>query len=364
MVAGDATAITRRRACLAADFVSSPPRPAQGNAVKIVRSLIVLVVLSGAGAAFWSYSRPAAVATVTARRGDAADIVYATGVVEPRNWAKVTPLVRERIVERCDCEGRRVEKGEVLARLDSVLAETALAELKARHKLAAAEHERQAVLVERNVMSQQALDRVRSEVGQAAALVAGQTARLENYILRAPMSGTVLRRDGEVGEIAEPGTVLFWIGEAKPLRIVAEVNEEDIPQVKPGQRALIRADAFPGRTLEATVDSITPKGDPVAKNYRVYLALPDDTPLLIGMTAELNIIVRVARNALLLPVNAVQGNAVVLAEGGVAHRRELAIGIRGTGEVEVLSGLPEEARVIAPYPDKLGEGARIRLRDE
>lgn len=332
--------------------------------MKIVRSLIVLVVLSGAGAAFWSYSRPAAVATVTARRGDAADMVYATGVVEPRNWAKVTPLVRERIVERCDCEGRRVEKGEVLARLDSVLAETALAELKARHKLAAAEHERQAVLVERNVMSQQALDRVRSEVGQAAALVAGQTARLENYILRAPMSGTVLRRDGEVGEIAEPGTVLFWIGEAKPLRIVAEVNEEDIPQVKPGQRALIRADAFPGRTLEATVDSITPKGDPVAKNYRVYLALPDDTPLLIGMTAELNIIVRVARNALLLPVNAVQGNAVVLAEGGGARRRELTIGIRGTGEVEVLSGLPEEARVIAPYPDKLGEGARIRLRDQ
>ena len=69
------------------------------------------------------------------------------------------------------------------------------------------------------------------------------------------------------------------------------------------------------------------------------------------------------RNALLLPVNAVQGNAVVLAEGGVAHRRELAIGIRGTGEVEVLAGLPEGARVIAPYPDKLGDGSRIRLRD-
>lgn len=345
------------------DLVSLIPTPAQGNAVKIVRSLIVLVALSGAGAAFWSYSRPTSVATVTAKRGDAADIVYATGVVEPRNWAKVTPLVRERIVERCDCEGRRVEKGEILARLDSVLAETALAELKARHKLASAEHERQAVLVERNVMSQQALDRVRSEVGQAAALVAGQTARLENYILRAPMSGSVLRRDGEVGEIAEPGTVLFWIGEAKPLRVVAEVNEEDIPQVKPGQRALIRADAFPGRTLEATVDSITPKGDPVAKNYRVYLALPDETPLLIGMTAELNIIVRVARDALLLPVNAVQGNAVVLVEGDVARRHELAIGIRGTSEVEVLSGLPEGARVIAPYPDKLAEGARIRQQD-
>jgi membrane fusion protein (multidrug efflux system) len=323
------------------------------------RSVLVIVAVIAAGGVYWSLSKPTAVATVAPKRGDAAEIVYATGTVEPRNWAKVTALVRERILERCDCEGQRVEKGHVLARLDSAQAEAALAELKARQKLATAEHDRLAVLVERNVMSQQALDRARSEMGQASALIAGQSARLENYVLRAPMAGTVLRRDGEVGEIAEPDTVLFWIGEARPLRVVAEVNEEDIPQVKPGQRALIRADAFPGRTLEATVDSITPKGDPVAKTYRVYLALPDDTPLLIGMTVEINVIVRVAREALLLPVGAVRGNAVFIVEGDVARLRELAIGIRGTGDVEVLSGLPDQARVITPYPEKLGDGARV-----
>lgn len=329
--------------------------------MRLFRSLVLVGAAVAAGAAYWSFTRPATVAVVQARRGDAAEIVYATGVVEPRNWAKVTPLLRERIVERCDCEGRRVEKGEVLARLDSAQAEATLAELKARQKLAAAEHDRLAVLVERNVTSQQVLDRARSEVGQTSALIAGQTARLENYVLRAPMQGTVLRRDGEVGEIAEPGTVLFWIGEAKPLRIVAEVNEEDIPRVRTGQRALIRADAFPDRTLAATVDSITPKGDPVAKTYRVYLALPDDTPVLIGMTVELNLIVRVAQEALLLPVNALQGNAVFTVEGDVARRRELAIGIRGTGEVEILSGLPEGARIVAPYPPKLADGARVSV---
>lgn len=330
--------------------------------MKLARSLIALAMLVAAAATYWSFTRPALVATVAAKRGDAAGIVYATGVVEPRSWAKVTPLIRERILELCNCEGTRVEHGQILARLDSAQAEATLAELKARHKLASTEHERLAALVERQVMSQQALDRARSEIGQAAALVAGQTARLENYVLRAPMRGTVLRRDGEVGEIAEPGSVLFWIGEARPLRIVAEVNEEDIPQVKIGQRALIRADAFPGRTLEATVDGITPKGDPIAKTYRVYLALPDDTPVLIGMTVELNIIVRVARDALLLPVNALQGNAVFLVEGDVAHRRELTIGIRGTSDVEVLSGLPDAARVIAPYPERLSDGARVRLQ--
>lgn len=330
--------------------------------MKLARGLVLVAAILAAGGAYWSFTRPVPVATVTPRRGDAAEVVYATGTVEPRNWAKVTALVRERILERCDCEGQRVEKGHVLARLDSAQAEAALAELKARQKLATAEHDRLSVLVERNVMSQQALDRARSEMGQASALIAGQTARLENYLLRAPMRGTVLRRDGEVGEIAEPGTVLFWIGEARPLRIVADVNEEDIPQVRPGQRALIRADAFPGRTLEGTVDGITPKGDPVAKTYRVYLALPDETPLLIGMTVELNIVSRVARDALLVPAGAVQGNAVFVVEGETARRRELSIGIRGTGDVEVLSGLPEQARVVAPFPDKLRDGARVRPR--
>lgn len=327
--------------------------------MKFARSLFAVAAVIAAGAAYWSLTKPITVATIAPKRGDAADVVYATGTVEPRNWAKVAALVRERMIERCDCEGQRVEQGQILARLDSAQAEATLAELKARQKLATAEHDRLAVLVERNVMSLQALDRARSEMGQASALIAGQTARLENYVLRAPMRGTVLRRDGEVGEIAEPGTVLFWIGEAKPLRLLAEVNEEDIPQVKPGQRALIRADAFPGRMLEGTVDSITPKGDPVAKTYRVYLALPDDTPLMIGMTVELNIIARVAKDALLLPGAAVQGNAVFVAEGDRARRRELVIGIRGTGDVEVLSGLSDQARVITPFPDKLADGARV-----
>ena len=175
------------------------------------------------------------------------------------------------------------------------------------------------------------------------------------------MRGVVLRQDGEVGEIAEPGTVLSWVGQPKPLLVVAEVNEEDIPRIEVGQRALLRADAFPDRSLEARVDSITPKGDPVTKTYRVRLALPETTPLLIGMTVEVNVVVSVKENALLLPASAVEGNAVyVVDDAGTAHRRELEIGIRGTSEIEVLSGLDEDARIIAPFPDDLRDGTRVK----
>ena len=328
--------------------------------MKISRVLIVLALLISAGAAYWRFSQPQDVATLTPKRGDAAEIVYATGVVEPRIWAKVTPLLRERITELCNCEGESVEKGAVLARLDSRQPEATLAELKARQKLIAADYDRIAALVERRVSSEQALDRARSERGQVEALIAGQETRLESYMLRAPMGGVVLRQDGEVGEVAEPGTVLFWVGEPKPLLIEAEVNEEDIPRVTVGQRAVLKADAFPDRVLEAKVDSITPKGDPVAKTYRVRLALPDTTPLRIGMTAEVNVIVQISANALLVPTNALRGTSLSVAENGVAKRRDVKVGIRGASNAQILSGLNEEDRVITPFPEDLADGTKVR----
>ena len=115
------------------------------------------------------------------------------------------------------------------------------------------------------------------------------------------MDGVVLRRDGEVGEIAEVGQILFRVGVPKPLQVVAEVNEEDIPRVAVGQTVLLRTDAFPGQRLEATVREITPMGDPVAKTYRIRVALPDDTPLRPGMSVEANVVTREKPNALLVP---------------------------------------------------------------
>jgi membrane fusion protein (multidrug efflux system) len=327
--------------------------------LKLSRLLVLLVPLLAAAAAFWHFSRPREVALVSLKRGEAAEVVYATGIVEPRTWAKVTPLLRERIVELCNCEGEAVERGAVLARLDSRQPEATLAELRARQKFTSSDYDRVAALVERRVASDQALDRARSERGQIEALIAGQETRLESYVLRAPVSGVVLRQDGEVGEVAEPGTVLFWVGEPKPLRVEAEVNEEDIPRVTVGQRAVLKADAFPDQVLEAKVDAITPKGDPVAKTYRIHLALPEDTPLRIGMTVEVNVIARVSSDALLIPTSALRGSSLFVVENGVARRRDVKAGIRGAGNTQILQGLGETDRVIAPFPDDLADGAKV-----
>ncbi len=323
--------------------------------------MLALLSLPAAAAAWWIFGRGTPVTAVAPQRGTAVEIVYATGSVEPLRWAKVTSLVRERIVDICDCEGQPVKKGEVLVRLDDREPRAQLKDLKAREDFARREMERASELIARGATSTQVHERVSAELRQIQAQILVQQERINNYAIASPMDGIVLRRDGQVGEIAEVGQVLVRVGVPQPLQVVAEVNEEDIPRVAVGQRALFRTEAFADRRLDGTVREITPMGDPVAKTYRVKIALPDETPLIPGMSVEANIVSREKPDALLVPADAVVDNAVFAVEGSRARKRAVTIGIRGTRMVEIVQGLREDERVASPAPTGLADGARVRI---
>ena len=330
---------------------------------RLSTSIFIIACLAAAAAAagtVWWYSIPE-VTIGTSTRGPAVQAVYATGNVEPVHWAKVTPLERGRIVELCKCEGQQIKKGAFLARLDTGEIEAQVRELEAREQFAADEVARYRSLWQKRTISRQAYERVVSNHDQARAAVAAARERIEHLLLRAPMDGTILRRDGEVGEVVDSGQVLFWVGRPVPLWIIAEVDEEDIPLVAVDQRTLVKADAFPGQVLQGSVGQITPKGDPVNKSYRVRVRLPEDSPLRIGMTTEVNIVVAEKTDTLLVPAAAVRGDRLFVIEGDRAAMREVVIGIRGDEFLEVLSGLDGDERLVLDGPIDLGEGARLRI---
>jgi RND family efflux transporter MFP subunit len=331
--------------------------------VRRTRLIIVgLVVAAAAAGVYARFGRGPEVTAVAATRGTAAEIVYATGGVEPVLWAKVASVVRDRIVDICRCEGTQVAKGDVLARLDDREIQAGLKELKAREQFLMNEMSRVSQLIAKGAATTQAHERAGMDLQTVQGLIAVQTEKIADYTIVAPMDGMVLRRDGEVGEIAESGQILFRIGVPKPLQVVAEVNEEDIPRVALGQVALFRTDAFPGRRLEGKVAEITPMGDVNAKTFRVKMALPDDTPLRPGMSVEANIVTREKENALLMPADAVQGSAVFVVDGGRVRKRTVTIGIRGTRAVEVLDGLKEGERIASPATAALADGVRVRVQ--
>jgi RND family efflux transporter MFP subunit len=322
---------------------------------------ILLLLLALAGAWVWRGLSPA-VAVATAVTGPAVQAVYATGNVEPVHWAKVGPAVRGRIIAVLVEEGGRVEAGQPMAQLDDREAQHRAEEAEARSRFAQEDLARVRALVARDVASRASLDRAEAEARAVRAVAEATQRRLDDYIVRAPTAGVVLRRDAEVGEVVDTPAALFWIGEPRPLRITAEVDEEDIAQIREGQRALLRADAFAGQVLGATVTQITPKGDATRKAYRVRLALPDDTPLMIGMTVEANIVLRETNAAVLIPPAALKGDHVFIVQGEVARRRQVVVGVQGPRAVEIRQGLAAGDVVVLDPPQGLKDGQAIRLK--
>jgi hypothetical protein len=171
----------------------------------------------------------------------------------------------------------------------------------------------------------------------------------------------VLRRDGEVGEIVGPTDVLFWVGPPAPMQVVAEINEEEITRIVAGQKAFLRSEAFADQSLRAIVSQITPKGDPTRKTFRVYLLLPRDTPLRIGMTVEVNIIYREKAAAVVVPAEAVTGNAVQIVDGGKVRRVPISVGIRGSRNVEIVGNVSRDTVVLSPARADLADGTRVHV---
>jgi RND family efflux transporter MFP subunit len=334
------------------------------RAVIFMRKIIlvlVVAVFAAAALGYYVYGRGTAVAVATPERGTAIESVYATGVVEPVTWAQVSALVQGRIADVRVHDGDRVEEGQLIARLDDREARAVLHQVEARERYWQEELARQQALEARGVASRATYERTQSEYLQAKATTAAARQRLEDFNVRAPIAGTVLRQDGEVGEVVDKQKILFSIGQPKPLRITADVDEEDIVRLVPGQKVLIKADAFPDRTLPGTVASITPKGDPINKSFRVRVALPADTPVLVGMTVEINVVTRETPGALLIPAGTTRDGHVFVADGARARRVPVRIGARGTTQTEILEGLAADARVVLEPPAKLTDGARIRI---
>ncbi|MDP2123719.1 MAG: efflux RND transporter periplasmic adaptor subunit [Parvibaculum sp.] len=313
-------------------------------------------------AVYFLFLRAPSVHTATPTRGMAVEAVYATGTVEPIAYARVGTKVSGRLTDVLVREGAAVEAGHILAVIDAREEISRVQELNARLQLAVSELERTRTLRRSGHVSTAVLDQMETAHAAAVAALKGAQARLDEHFITAPIAGTVLRSENQlkIGDMAQPGQVLFMVGDASALQIDAEVDEEDILKVERGQDALIRADAFAGRVLEGKVSGITPHGDPVARTYRVYIALPDDTPLVSGMTTEINIVVRREESALMVPLSAITGGAVWVVEDGRVQLRPVTLGAVGHTEAEILTGLSEDDVIVVNSATGIAEGRRVR----
>ncbi|MDB5847057.1 MAG: efflux transporter periplasmic adaptor subunit [Rhodoferax sp.] len=278
--------------------------------------------------------------------------------------------------------GSRVEKGELLAdiespEIDQQLSQAVAAREQAASSLALARStvERWEGLRKKDVVSQQDLDEKRSAVAQMQASVAAADANMQRLRqleafkhVVAPFSGVITRRNVDVGDLIDSAKVLFTLSQTDPLRVYVNVPQASAQLVKPGQKVTVTQAELRGQKFEGQVSRTSASIDTLTRTMQVEVALPNrDHSLLPGAYVQIALPLA-ASQALTVPTNTLlfRGTGtmvgVVDAKGGVTLRR-IGVG-RNYGEnFEVLDGVTEADRIVLNPPDWLADGQTVTVAE-
>jgi RND family efflux transporter MFP subunit len=334
---------------------------------------------AGAAATDNETNVPPLVTVTMANWGDVNATVSLTGLISARNDM---PIGNEgdpgRIAEVLVEAGDHVRKGQLLARLNPITAESQLDGAAAsldqdRANAAAAQAEWARAERDADLFSTEESDRRRAaaltaqaKVKAAEAQVTDAHNRVAHTRIIAPTDGIVLTRTAEVGQIAVPGsTVLFHLARDGQIEMRGQVAEQDLPRLKVGQAAEVHLDGvtrvYPGKIwqLGAIIDPATRQG-----SVRIALG-PAEQDLRSGAFARADIEVSSTRGAV-LPETAVlsdeQGTYVLIVgpQDKVERRTVRISGARSDGLL-VSEGLNGTERVVAIAGAFLRSGEKVRI---
>jgi HlyD family secretion protein len=195
-------------------------------------------------------------------------------------------------------------------------------------------------------------------------------AALAKSIVRSEVSGTVLTRNAEPGDLVQPGRVLFEIARSGDTELLVPLDEKNLGVLSLGQLAQCVADAFPARTFTARVSFIAPGVDTQRGSVDIRLKV-DPVPAFLrqDMTVSVNIETGRRAQALVVPNDAltdVQGDRARLAavRNGKVQNVEVTLGLRGLAMSEIVSGARQGDQVIMNAANTSKDGDRVRLIEQ
>jgi HlyD family secretion protein len=210
------------------------------------------------------------------------------------------------------------------------------------------------------------IKQAKARLAQARAAVAVAREKLARTVITAPGDGTVIARKVEKGDVVQPGVSLLVLSRSGRTQITAQVDEKNLGLLQVGQTAIGSADAYPEKTFPARLATVVPAVDLQRGTFEVRFDVVDSPAYLVpDMTISLEIEVARHSKVLTIPSETVRDAStkpwVLVAREGKAVRQNIVLGIRGSGESEVLSGLSEGQMVLADS-EKVTVGSRVSLQ--
>jgi RND family efflux transporter MFP subunit len=276
--------------------------------------------------------------------------------------------------------GSRVQKGELLAEIETPELDQQLSQaIAARNQTAASLElarttvERWEALRKRDAVSQQELEERRSGFTQARANLAGADANVERLRqlesfkrVVAPFSGVITRRNVDIGDLIDSNKPLFLLSQTDPLRVYVSVPQAYAQLVKPGQPAVVTQAEMRGQRYTGQVARTAGSIDTATRTMQAEIALPNkDGALLPGAFVQVEL-AAAASGALTIPSNALlfRGQGVLVAKvapGGSIELLTVRLG-RNFGEsVEVQQGLQGNETLVLNPTDSLAQGDKVQV---
>jgi RND family efflux transporter MFP subunit len=288
----------------------------------------------------------------------------AVGTVEPEHRVLVAAQEEGVVTELLVREGDRVEKGQLLARLDDRELAAQLAEAEARLVEAEGQWGRAQNLVKEGLITAAEADAARASYLVAQARVQALRTRLSFTRIVAPVSGLVIARHVELGSLVAPRSPVVELAAGR-LVLRVPVSELDVVKLKVGDVARVVVDALGDVPVGARIQRVFPAADPASRQVTVELVLEDPPQgLRPGFLARAELILERIPNALLLPENVVLRGSefpsfVYVVENGVARVRPLQVGLRQGGRALITQGLAAGDKVVVEGASLLRDGMPV-----
>ncbi len=292
------------------------------------------------------------------------DVIFLPGVTEAWQDVQVSANTAGRIEWLGPREGQKVNKGDLLAKIEVSALKAALEHAEAAYQLADDLCERRRRLYERKIIAKEELDQSETQRKLALTDLEQIKVKYNHGFPKSPITGIINHLYVDVGEYADLGKPLADIVNIDKIKINVQVPELDVRYVKKGQKTPLKIDAFPDRELVGIVDFVAFKADPATKTFLVRSVI--DNPahdIRPGMIGRLAFVRKVIPDAIVAPLFSLVDKGgeriVFVEEDGVVQSRTISIGVIEGDRVQITSGLNAGDHLIVKGHTEVEDGMKV-----
>jgi membrane fusion protein (multidrug efflux system) len=305
-----------------------------------------------------------------------------SGSLAPDKEATIRAEVAGAVLQTYVDQGTRVGAGTVLARLDDTAirdaflsARSGVTSAQASADVAKRELERAQKLVAAGAIADRDVENARrasiaaeSQLADARARLSVAQQQLEKTTVKSPFAGVVSIKSVNAGDLATPGTALFTVVDPTSMRIEGSVPADQVSSVRLGMPVNFTVQGYPGRSFTGHITRINPVADPVTRQVRILVSIPNEGNTLVGGLFADGHVASEARNGIVIPLSAVNQHdfvpTVTRIKGGRTEKVAVSLGLQdsGTETVEITKGLAVGDTVLVGGAQGIAPNTVVRVR--